>query len=94
METRSTYSCRHCGRNYEGRGIFADHPLAQVNLDRHEAVCVEQQERRAAAEAKRQLRVAQRYRRRLERLSVKHGNTPPMAGQLGFPFEGVPEMVA
>jgi len=94
VEARSTYSCAHCGRSYEGRGVYADHGLAAYNLARHEGACIAQQQRRARVEARKAARKARKYRRHLERVTGRHGGVAPMEGQLGFPFDGVPAIVA
>lgn len=91
---RQTRPCRHCGFAYKGRGIYADHGLAEYNLQQHESVCLEQQRRKAATQNRKRLRNARAYRRKLEKLAGKTGWTPPTPGQLGFPFDGVPAIVA
>lgn len=74
---RRTRPCRYCGYNYKGRGIYADHPLAEYNLALHEETCLDQQRRGAEKEQKRRIRQAVR-------------RSKPLPGQLGFPFEGIP----
>jgi len=86
-EGRPVLSCKHCGYAYAGRGIFADHGLAQYNLRSHEEVCLQQQ-------ANEKARAARRYRREMERKARKAGiGSAPMVGQLGFPWDGVPAII-
>lgn len=92
---RATSACCHCGRAYQGRGIYADHGLGQYNLEKHQSACLGQQKRRAAVAGRKKLKVAQRYRRSLEIAARRNAAiVPPLPGQFGFPFDGVPAIVA
>lgn len=91
---RATSACCHCGRAYHGRGIYADHGLAGHNLEKHQGACLDQQRRAEIRASRGRQRAAMKYRRRLEAIARKHGTVAPLAGQYGFPFEGVPAIVA
>ena len=83
MDGRQVRPCRFCGYAYKGRGLYADHGFAGYNLARHEDVCPRQQT--ARVEHEKRTRTRARWR------ALKRGVAMP--GQLGFPFDGIPEVV-
>lgn len=86
MHERSFRRCKHCLRK-----IFADHGLGEHNLILHEESCLDQQ-RRERERASR--RASKEYRKRVARSVRARGEgVVPSVGQLGFPFDGVPEEV-
>jgi hypothetical protein len=76
---RQVRPCRFCGLSYKGRGLYADHGFAKYNLERHEDACVGQQVCRVEREKRTRVR------------NMRRNGVGP--GQLGFPFDGVPEEV-
>ncbi len=81
---RPVFRCQHCSRS-----IFSDHGLARFNLDSHEGACLDQQ-------ARQESRVYQAKMKTSARVSMTSGmgsTVVPGRGQLGFPFDGVPEEV-
>ena len=87
---RPAYRCCHCARP-----IFSDHGLGRYNLDAHEDACLDQQARSRARAAR---RASTDWRRSMRRSMRKKGGSMgsviiPGVGQLGFPFEDVPEEV-
>jgi hypothetical protein len=71
--------CRYCGFQYKGRGLYADHGFAEFNLRRHEDACQGQRARSAK----------RRRRQMMKRLKAAGA----LEGQLGFPFDDVPEEI-
>jgi len=78
---RVTKTCPICGR-----GIFMDHNLSDLNYDAHVAACPERQ-------ARARLREGRSYIRRLAKAGKGLDQGLPKLGQLGFPFDGVPQEV-
>ena len=87
---RPVFRCCHCARP-----IFSDHGLGTYNLDAHQDACLDQQARSRASAAR---RASVKWRRDMRRAIRKKGGSMgsdklPGVGQLGFPFEDVPEEV-
>lgn len=87
---RQTRQCPICGRE-----IFWDHGLNRHNLDEHMVACPKQM---ARAENTRRRLAAARKRQRDRAFSRARASgigsaVPPTAGQLGLPFDGVPDEV-
>lgn len=78
---RVTKTCPICGR-----GIIMDHNLSELNYDKHVEACPRQsmKRRRAAGRA---------YIKKLARSAKGADVALPGIGQLGLPFDGVPEEV-
>lgn len=88
---RQTRPCPICGRP-----IFWDHGLNRHNFDEHMAACPRQMARVEA----RQTRKAQVEKRKREKAMVSRARSTgvgsavlPKTGQLGLPFDGVPDEV-
>jgi hypothetical protein len=77
------HECRHCGRK------IVAHNLGELNLHRHESVCLNQQKKKESKEYRRAARRAARAARSAGLGSV----VVPAPGQFGFPFDGVVEEV-
>lgn len=87
---RQTRPCPICGRQ-----IFWDHGLNRHNFDEHVTACPRQM---ARIEAARRRKASAEKRRREKafahaRATGVGSGVPPTAGQLGLPFDGVPDEV-
>ena len=81
IDGRVTRLCPICGR-----GIIMDHNLSDLNYDKHLDACPREQ-------MKARRRAGREYIRKMARNAKATDGAVPKLGQLGFPFDGVPQEV-